>query len=184
VAELTVKLALVPLNRTAVAPLKFVPLIVTVVPTAPLVGVKPVISGGLETATVTESDVHRAPRKSRATAVKLCDPLLTVAVFQEASYGCDVSSPPIFTPSTLNWTPITVRPPTMLTPAPTGVVFLTVEPDEGDVIVTINLPRSCAEAGSDDRHIQPRRNSAAARAALTRHARDTVFMAPIIEANQ
>src|SRR3989442_15758128 len=43
-----VKLAtLTPLNATAVAPLKFVPLIVTLVPTAPLVGAKPVIVGGL-----------------------------------------------------------------------------------------------------------------------------------------
>src|SRR6202007_2827523 len=40
VAELTVKLALVPLNRTAVAPVKLVPLMVTLVPTGPLVGVK------------------------------------------------------------------------------------------------------------------------------------------------
>ena len=39
------KLALTPLNLTAVAPVKVVPLIVTLVPTAPLVGVKPVIVG-------------------------------------------------------------------------------------------------------------------------------------------
>ena len=37
--------ALTPLNRTAVAPLKFVPLIVTLVPTGPLVGVTLVIVG-------------------------------------------------------------------------------------------------------------------------------------------
>src|SRR6267378_2626382 len=48
-AELTVKLALVPLNRTAVAVLKFVPLIVTLVPTGPLAGVKLAIVGGLIT---------------------------------------------------------------------------------------------------------------------------------------
>jgi hypothetical protein len=47
VAELTEKLALVPLNVTAVAPVKFVPLIVTLVPAGPLVGVKLVITGGL-----------------------------------------------------------------------------------------------------------------------------------------
>jgi len=40
VAEFTVKLALTPLNATAVAPVKFVPLIVTPVPTGPLVGAK------------------------------------------------------------------------------------------------------------------------------------------------
>ena len=39
--------ALTPLNETAVAPVKFVPLIVTLVPTGPLVGVKLVIVGGL-----------------------------------------------------------------------------------------------------------------------------------------
>jgi hypothetical protein len=45
-AELTVKVALVPLNETAVAPVKFVPLMVTLVPTDPLVGEKLVIVGG------------------------------------------------------------------------------------------------------------------------------------------
>jgi hypothetical protein len=83
VDELTVKLALVPLNRTAVAPVNFVPLIVTLVPTGPLVGEKPVIVGGFETVTVTGSDVHCTPRRSRATAVKVCDPLLVFVVFQE-----------------------------------------------------------------------------------------------------
>src|SRR6202040_3918108 len=45
VAELTVKVALTPLNATAVAPVKFVPLIVTLAPTGPLVGAKLVIVG-------------------------------------------------------------------------------------------------------------------------------------------
>ena len=49
VAEVTVKLALTPLNVTVVAPVKLVPLIVTLVPTGPLVGVKLVIVGGLIT---------------------------------------------------------------------------------------------------------------------------------------
>ena len=49
VAEFTAKLALVPLNRTAVAPMKFAPLIVTLAPTGPLVGVKLEIVGGLMT---------------------------------------------------------------------------------------------------------------------------------------
>ena len=43
------KLALTPLNVTAVAPVKFVPLIVTLVPTGPLVGEKLVIVGGSTT---------------------------------------------------------------------------------------------------------------------------------------
>src|SRR5439155_12941122 len=51
VGEVTVKLtALVPLNFTAVVPVKAVPLIVTVLPTGPLVGVKLVIVGGLAVA--------------------------------------------------------------------------------------------------------------------------------------
>ena len=41
------KPAAVPLNLTADAPVKFVPLIVTLVPTGPLVGVKLVIVGAL-----------------------------------------------------------------------------------------------------------------------------------------
>src|SRR5437773_6835052 len=49
VAEVTVKLALTPLKVTAVAPVKFVPLIVTLAPEEPLVGVKLVIVGGLST---------------------------------------------------------------------------------------------------------------------------------------
>ena len=43
------KFALVPLKRTAVAPVKFVPLIVTLVPGGPLLGAKLVIVGGLST---------------------------------------------------------------------------------------------------------------------------------------
>ena len=39
--------AAVPLNVTAVAPVKFVPLIVTLVPACPPVGVKLVIVGGI-----------------------------------------------------------------------------------------------------------------------------------------
>ena len=43
--DVTEKVAVVPLNLTAVAAVKFLPLIVTVVPTDPLVGVKLVIVG-------------------------------------------------------------------------------------------------------------------------------------------
>ena len=49
VAEVTVNVAAVPLNVTAVAPVKFVPLIVTLAPAGPLVGVKLVIVGGNST---------------------------------------------------------------------------------------------------------------------------------------
>jgi len=41
-----VKLAVLPLKVTAVAPVKPVPLIVTLVPTRPLMGVKLVMAGG------------------------------------------------------------------------------------------------------------------------------------------
>ena len=48
--DVTVKVvALVPLNRTAVTPVKFVPLMVTLAPASPLVGAKPVIVGGTST---------------------------------------------------------------------------------------------------------------------------------------
>ncbi len=46
VALLTVKLAFAPLNATVVAPVKLVPVIVTLVPLGPLVGVKPPTVGG------------------------------------------------------------------------------------------------------------------------------------------
>jgi hypothetical protein len=46
VADVTVKIALLLPNFTAVTPVKFVPVIVTTVPTRPLSGVKPFIVGG------------------------------------------------------------------------------------------------------------------------------------------
>src|SRR5213594_768399 len=46
VAELTVNVAVVPLNFTAVAPVKAVPVIVTLAPTTPVVGEKLVMAGG------------------------------------------------------------------------------------------------------------------------------------------
>jgi hypothetical protein len=52
VSDVTVNVAPVPLNVTEVAPVKFVPPIVTLAPTAPLVGVKPVIVGALLVPTV------------------------------------------------------------------------------------------------------------------------------------
>jgi len=74
VDEFTEKLALTPLNRTSEAPVKFVPLIVTPVPTEPLDGEKPVIvgaGGALETVTVTEAEVAVLPAASRAMAVRV-----------------------------------------------------------------------------------------------------------------
>ena len=137
-----------PLNRTAVAPLKFVPLIVTLAPTSPLVGVKLVIVGGLETVTVTEFDDHWRFARSRATAIKVCDPFFAVIVSHETEYGAEVSSEPRLLPSSLNWTPWTVSEPTILTVALTGVGPLTVEPEAGDVIVTMRLPTGSGKGGT------------------------------------
>jgi hypothetical protein len=150
VAELTVKPAFTSLKRTAVAPPKFVPLIVTLVPAGPLVGEKPVMVGGLTLETVTETalDVHRIPSASRATAVRLCGPFATVLVFQETEYG-GVESLPMKLPSTKNSTFATVREPTMLTLALTGIVPLTVEPEAGEVMVTIRLPVGSGGGGSN-----------------------------------
>jgi hypothetical protein len=52
VLEATVKVAAVPLKRTLVAPVKFVPVIVTAVPTGPLVGANDVIVGAAGAVTV------------------------------------------------------------------------------------------------------------------------------------
>ena len=65
--------ACTPLNVTTVAPVKFVPLIVTGVPTGPLVGVKLVIVGALTTITLTAA-VAVLPAASRAWAVNACEP--------------------------------------------------------------------------------------------------------------
>ena len=46
VSESTVKKADVPLKATAVVPMKWLPLMVTVVPTGPLLGLKKLIVGG------------------------------------------------------------------------------------------------------------------------------------------
>src|SRR5439155_9632550 len=84
VAEATVTAAAhTPLNVTAVAPVKFVPVIVTMVPSGPLVGVRLVIVGGITTVTLTADEVVWLPAASRATAVKLCEPLLAGVVFHE-----------------------------------------------------------------------------------------------------
>jgi len=82
VAELTVKLALVPLMVTAVAPLNPVPLIVTLVPAVPLVGVKLLIAGALATVIVTGVDVEALPASSRARAVSVWAPSVAVVVSQ------------------------------------------------------------------------------------------------------
>ena len=79
VAEFTVKLtALVPLNVTAVAPVKFVPLIVTLLPTGPLAGVKLVIVGALAV-TVKLLELVAVPPGVVTLSSPLVAPLGTVA---------------------------------------------------------------------------------------------------------
>lgn len=79
------------------------------------------------------------PRKSRATALRVCEPLVAVLVFQEIVYGALKSAAPRSAPSSWNCTLETVRNPTILTLALTGTVPETVDPDAGEVILTIKL---------------------------------------------
>src|SRR5437899_1074844 len=46
----------------------------------------------LETLTVTPAEVVRLPAASRATALKVCEPLATAVVLKEAEYGAALSS--------------------------------------------------------------------------------------------
>jgi len=78
VAELTVNVALVPLNFTAVAPVYAVPVTVTLAPTAPLLGEKLVIEGG--GITVKELALVPVPPAVVTLMVPVVAPLGTVAV--------------------------------------------------------------------------------------------------------
>ena len=119
----------------------------------------------LDTVTVTGSDVQSIPRMSRATAVNVCEPLLAAVVFHATEYGAVVSSPPRLLPSTRNRTPATVSPPTIVTLALIVVRPDTVEPDAGDVMLTIRLP-SCADPVGARIHIHASRTRAAAYASF------------------
>src|SRR5436189_4361770 len=105
--------------------------------------------GALETVIVTGSEVNRIPSASRATAVRVWNPLLVVVVSQGTEYGALVSSPPRLAPSSLNWTPA-IRTPKGLTLARTVIVPSTVESAGGEVMATTRLSsrggRSWAEA--------------------------------------
>src|SRR5207253_1077092 len=61
----------------------------------------------LNTVTVTGAEVVRLPAASRATAVRVCEPLLAVVVFQETEYGAAASSTPRLAPSSRTCTPPT-----------------------------------------------------------------------------
>src|SRR2546427_11764833 len=61
----------------------------------------------LSTVTLTALAGAVLPAASRATAVRLWEPLATRVVFHEREYGAAVTSAPRFAPSSLNWTPTT-----------------------------------------------------------------------------
>ncbi len=90
----------------------------------------------LATVTVTGAETGLTlPASSRATAVMVCEPSLTEAVFQGIEYGAVVSSAPTLTPSILNCTPAT---PTLSEAlAVKLVVPKTVAPGAGDVMLTV-----------------------------------------------
>ena len=89
----------------------------------------------LSTVTVTVVDSVWLPAASRATAVMVCEPSLTEAVFQGIEYGALVSSAPKLTLSILNCTPTT---PTLSEAlALKLVVPETLAPETGDVMLTV-----------------------------------------------
>src|SRR5882762_5552727 len=114
VAEFTVKLALVPLNRTAVAPVKFVPLIVTVVPTGPLLGVKLAIVGGL--ITVKLPALLAVPAEVVTLISPLEAPAGTVAVIAVAEFTVKLALVPL---NSTDVAPVKFVP-LMVTLVPTG----------------------------------------------------------------
>src|SRR6267143_6671493 len=90
----------------------------------------------LDTVTVTSAEVVRLPAASRATAVRVCEPLFVVVVSQEIEYGAFVTSAPRLVPvSSWNCTPAT---PTLSEAlAVTVTVANTVWPLLGEVMFTV-----------------------------------------------
>ena len=122
-----------PTLSAAVAVTVIVPLTV-----APLAGDVRLTVGGVlsfDTVTVTAADVVTLPAASRATAVRLCDPLVAVVVFHGTEYGAAVSSVPMLAPSRRNCTPTT--PTLSAAVAVTVTVPLTVAPLAGDVSAVV-----------------------------------------------
>src|SRR5712664_4186468 len=93
----------------------------------------------LNTVTVTGAEVVRLPAASRATAVRVCEPLLAEVVFQETEQGAAVTSTPL-TPSSWNCTPAT---PTLSEAlALTVIVPETLAPEAGEVMLTVGAVAS------------------------------------------
>jgi hypothetical protein len=117
--ETTVKLvALTPAKRTAVAPWKSVPLIVTVVPTGPEVGVNEVIVGGLLVVTMKSEVLVTVPSLGTETAIRPVVALFgTVAViWVPAWFTVNVA----FTPLNETWFAFSKLVPVIVTDVPTG----------------------------------------------------------------
>src|SRR5205809_7047992 len=94
--------------------------------------------GGALLATVTVTGAETGltlPAASRATVVRVCEPLLAAAVFHEIEYGAAVLSAPRLAPSSRNCTPAT---PTLSEAlAVTVTVPDTVWPLLGEVMLTV-----------------------------------------------
>src|SRR5207249_3324021 len=103
---------------------------------APEVGEVIAMAGApLSTVTLRAAEVVMFQAASRATAVKVCAPLLAVVVFHETEYGTVVSSAFKFTPSSLNCTPTT--PTLSLAFAETVTVPATEAPGAGEEMETV-----------------------------------------------
>src|SRR5206468_621363 len=105
---------------------------------APDAGALMLTEGGVvsafDTVTVTGAEAYRSPRAEERRAGRVCEPLPTVAVFQETEYGDEVSSAPRLAPSTRNCTPAT--PILSEAEALTVTVPDTVAPDAGALMLT------------------------------------------------
>src|SRR5207245_11637495 len=93
VSEFTVNVAVVPLNVTAVAPVKAVPVSVTLAPTAPLVGEKLVMVGG--GMTVKELALVPVPPAVVTPMVPVVAPVGTVAVIWVAEFTVNAAVVPV-----------------------------------------------------------------------------------------
>jgi hypothetical protein len=110
---LTVNVATLPPNETAVAPVKFVPVIVTPVPTAPIVGAKEVMAG----VTVKRVVVTKGPPLGVVTVMgPVVAPAGTVVVIVPEGLTVNVAATP------LNETAVAPAKvvPVIVTPVPTG----------------------------------------------------------------
>ncbi len=111
--ELTVKVAATPLNETAVAPVKVVPVIVTPVPTGLLAGAKEVMTG----VTVKRVVVVKGSLPSVVTVMgPVVAPAGTVVVIVPGGFSVNVAATPLNETAVA---PVKVVP-VIVTPVPTG----------------------------------------------------------------